>query len=237
MRPPLLACLGLPFLALALLAGPTAAASRPVVVELFTSQSCSSCPPAEALLKELAAERADLLPLAFHVTYWNHLDWRDTVSLPAATERQKAYAAQFGGDSVFTPQVVVDGRRSIVGSRRDAVGNAIVEARGEAREAATLDLTRNGDALVVRVGAGSGAGRLLLVGFDHEHRTKVARGENAGREITQANVVRSIRSVGEWTGTAKSWSEPVPLGADAALLLQASDGRILGAARLAKAGS
>lgn len=226
----------LSLLGLTLLVVPASAAPRPVVVELFTSQSCSSCPPAEALLTDFARGRADLLPLAFHVTYWNHLNWRDTVSLPAATERQNAYAAQLG-EGTFTPQMVVDGQRSVVGSRADEVAAAITKARSEVRDAAAIGLVRNGGSVVVTVGAGDGRGRLVLVGFDAEHRTKVTSGENAGRDLTQSNVVRSVRTIGDWTGTAKTFSEPAPPGADAAVILQAADGRILGAARLAKAGS
>lgn len=214
------------------------AAERPVVVELFTSQSCSSCPPAEEVLTELSRGRPDLLPLGYHVTYWNRLNWRDTYSLPAATERQNEYAAQFGGDSVFTPQLVVDGRRSVVGSQRGDVAAAIEQARAQARNAADLGLAREGGNVIVTVGPGSGAGRLLLVGFDRgEHRTSVKSGENAGRELTQSNIVRSIRTLGQWTGSAQRFSEPAPLGADAAVILQAPDGRILGAARLARAAS
>lgn len=231
MRLPLLALIGLTFLA-----PPAFAASRPVVVELFTSQSCSSCPPAEALLTALARERTDLLPLAFHVTYWNRLNWRDTLSLPAATERQNAYAAQLG-EGVFTPQMVVDGHRSVVGSQAGEVAAAIAKARSEIRDATAIDLVRRGDTMVVTVGAGAGRGRLVLVGFDAEHRTRVTSGENAGRDLTQSNVVRSVRAIGDWTGAARTFSEPVPAGADAAVILQADDGRILGAVRLAKAGS
>ena len=231
MRLPLLALIGL-----TLVAGPASAASRPVVVELFTSQSCSSCPPAEALLTELARGRTDLLPLAFHVTYWNRLNWRDTVSLPAATERQSAYAAQLGEGS-FTPQIVVDGQRSVVGSHTSEVTTAIAQARSEIRDTTSIDLVRNGDAVRVTVGRGSGRGRLVLVGFDAQHRTKVTSGENAGRDLTQSNVVRSVRTIGDWNGTAATFSAPVPAGADAAVILQAEDGRIFGAARLARAGS
>lgn len=232
MRHPVLAVLGMTLLAVS----PASARTRPVVVELFTSQSCSSCPPAEELLGELAREPGDLLPLAFHVTYWNRLNWRDTVSLPAATDRQNAYAARLG-EGVFTPQMVIDGRRSVVGSQRDEVASAIARARGERGDAAEIGLIRQGAGLRVTVGKGGGAGRLLLVGFDREHRTAVIRGENAGRTIVQANVVREIRPIGEWTGSARSLSEPAPAGADAAVILQAPDGRILGAARLDDVGS
>jgi hypothetical protein len=211
-------------------ASPAAAAERPVVVELFTSQSCSSCPPAEALLGELADKPGDLLPLAFHVTYWNRLDWRDTFSLPAATERQQAYAERLGEGS-FTPQIVVDGRRSVVGSRRGEVSAAIGQARGAASAALPVSLARAGGNLVVRLGAGSGAADILLVGFDARHETRVARGENAGRTIVQANVVRSVRSLGRWDGSARTLSEPWPAGREAAVIVQAADGRILGAGR------
>jgi hypothetical protein len=219
-------------------AGAAQAAERPVVLELFTSQSCSSCPPAEALLTELSRGRPDILALGYHVTYWNRLNWRDTFSLPEATERQNAYAAQLGGDSVFTPQLVVDGRRSVVGSEREAVAAAIAQARGQTGTATDLRLAREGGKLVVTVGEGTGGGRLVLVGFDPgEHRTAVRSGENAGRALVQSNIVRSVRTLGTWTGAAQRLSEPAPAGADAAILLQAPDGRILAAARLAGAAS
>ncbi|MGU3539151.1 DUF1223 domain-containing protein [Methylobacterium sp. A54F] len=210
----------------------TGASARPVVVELFTSQGCSSCPPAEALLGEMAG-RSDLLPLGFHVTYWNRLGWRDTASFEGATERQAAYARRLG-DGNFTPQLVVDGRHSLVGSRRAEAEAALARARAEARaEAATVALTRQDGRVGIRIGAGRGPAEILLVGFDRSVRTAVARGENGGRTIAQANVVRSLRSLGTWAGAALALSEPVPAGEDLAVILQAPDGRILGAERLA----
>ena len=207
------------------------AAQRPVVLELFTSQSCSSCPPAEALLGDYAAAGADVLPLAFHVTYWNHLSWRDAFSLRAATERQAAHGGRLG-ESSFTPQLVVDGRRSVVGSQREAVAEAVARARDEARTVAPVSLARDGDRLVVAIGPGAGAGRITLVGFDRAHTTAVARGENAGRTLVQANVVRSVTQIGRWGGAAQRLSVPAPAGTDAAILVEGEDGRILGAARL-----
>src|ERR1700749_4017435 len=100
------------------------AAERPVVVELFTSQGCSSCPPANAYLNELSRNRRDILPLAFHVTYWDRLGWKDPFSLEAATARQDVYGHRFG-DGSYTPEMVVDGGVGLVGSRRDEVNAAI----------------------------------------------------------------------------------------------------------------
>lgn len=209
---------------------PITAAERPVVVELFTSQSCSSCPPAEALIGRLAREGADVLPLAFHVTYWNHLDWRDPYSLPAATDRQGDYAARLG-ESSYTPQAVVDGQAALIGSDEAGLRAAIARARATG-SSLPVTLVRDGSRLTARIGAGSGAGRVLLIGFDPSHTSRVLRGENGGRTITQANVVRSIQDLGPWSGSAATFAAAAPPGETAALLLQATDGRILGAARL-----
>lgn len=217
-------------LVLSILLGVAPASARPIVVELFTSQSCSSCPPAEALLGDLAREGGDILPLAYHVTYWNHLDWRDTYSLPAATQRQHAYAGRLGG-GVYTPEAVIDGRTGLVGSQAASVRAAIAAARAGAGAASVpVSLSRDGG-LSVRLGAGAGSGTVTLVGFDPRHVTSVARGENAGRTITQANVVRSVAEIGRWTGAAKVLTVPWPAGEAAAVIVQDEDGRIIGAAR------
>ena len=218
-------------LTLLLAVSPAGAAERPVVVELFTSQSCSSCPPAEALLGELAREGAGVLPLAFHVTYWNHLNWHDAYSLPAATARQEAYAARLG-ESVYTPEAVIDGRTGLVGSETQTVRAAIAAARDRAGEPVPIALSREGGGLVVRLGLGAGSGVVTLVGFDRSRTTRVTRGENAGRTIAQANVVRSLSEVGRWSGAEQTLSLPWPEGEAAAVLVQGADGRVLGAARI-----
>ncbi|MGJ5001554.1 DUF1223 domain-containing protein [Bradyrhizobium sp. HKCCYLRH2060] len=211
---------------------PSAAATdRPVVIELFTSQGCSSCPPANAYLNEMVRQRRDVLPLAFHVTYWDRLGWKDPFSLPAATDRQARYGSRFG-DGSYTPEIVVDGTTSHVGSNRAEVGPAIDRARGASATAAPLKLARNGDKLTVEVGGGEGRGRLLLVGFDHRHETSIRRGENGGRTLEELNVVRSVRPLADWSGSALRLTEPMPEGEDAAVILEAADGRIVGAARL-----
>jgi hypothetical protein len=208
------------------------AAERPVVVELFTSQGCSSCPPANAYLNEMAHGRRDVLPLAFHVTYWDRLGWKDPFSLEEATARQDRYGHHFG-DGSYTPEMVVDGASSHVGSDREEVGSAIEAAKRESRTAAAVGIAKSGDQLTIDVGGGSGNAKILLIGFDHEHETAIRRGENNGRTLQEANVVRSIRAVGDWQGAPLRVSEKFPDGQDAAVILQAPDGRIVGAARLA----
>lgn len=205
--------------------------SRPIVVELFTSQSCSSCPPADVLLTELAQRRNDVLPLSFHVTYWNNLGWRDPFSFPAATERQRAYAARVGDQSVYTPQMVVDGTQSFVGSSRNEAEAAIRRAKAGQIMAVPLHLEHQGEDLMIAVGAGAGPGAVLLVGFDPEHSTAVGGGENGGRRLQESNVVRSIQTIGQWTGKPLQLQQPLPAGAQFAVLLQAPDGRIIGATR------
>jgi hypothetical protein len=222
----LLACL----IALsALPAWPGAAAERPVVVELFTSQGCSSCPPADALLSTLA-DRPGVLALAFHVDYWNRLGWVDPFSGAWATARQNAYAAQWGADQIYTPQAVIDGATDAVGSDRSALETAITAAKTDPSVPVTI--TAAADALQVTVDGSAPAGSVLwLVGFDDRHETQVRRGENAGHMLVDRNVVRSLTRLDGWTpGSALAATRPV--GDRAAVLLQAADGHILGAARL-----
>ncbi|KGM33874.1 DUF1223 domain-containing protein [Inquilinus limosus] len=215
--------------ATALAAAPALAAERPVVVELFTSQGCSSCPPADALLSTLA-DRPEVLALAFHVDYWNRLGWTDPFSGPWATARQTAYAAQLGSDQVYTPQAVIDGRGDVVGSDRAAMEAAIAAARTD--PSVPVQLTASGTGLQVAVDPAAPADAVLwLVGFDDRHDTPVRRGENAGRTLVDRNVVRSLTRLDGWMpgGTVAAAR---PEGDRTAVLLQAADGRILGAARL-----
>ena len=214
-----------------LLPGAAVAGEHLVVVELFTSQGCSSCPPANAFLNDLARDRRDVLPLAFHVTYWDRLGWKDPFSLDAATVRQDHYGHRFG-DGSYTPEIVVDGATSHVGSYRSEVGSAIEAAKRQSETAATVKVTRDSDRLSIEVGSGNGNGKLLLIGFDHNHQTSVRRGENSGRTLEEANVVRSIRTVGDWQGKPLHISEQLPEGQDVAVILEAPGGRIVGASRL-----
>ena len=218
---------------LALAAGLAAnahAQESPVVVELFTSQGCSSCPPADAFLTELARKHQNVLPLAFHVTYWNYLGWKDPFSLDAATNRQREYARYLGADGIYTPQMVVDGKTGFVGSDRPQ-GLTIIA--GAPRKSIPISVTRDGDTLVIAVGAGAGQAKVLLVGFDPTHQTPVGRCENSGRTLTESNIVRSFTPVGTWTGSAVALRQTATAGETFAVLLQTDDGRIIGAARLA----
>ncbi len=207
------------------------ASERPVVVELFTSQGCSSCPPANAFLNEMSKGRADVLPLAFHVTYWDRLGWKDPFSFDAATVRQDRYGHRFG-DGSYTPEMVVDGSVGLVGSDRDEVNAAITRAKRDQRDAPDVSIGKNGQNVAIRIGSGNGSGRVLLVGFDHEHTTTIGRGENGGRTLAESNIVRSIRSVGEWSGKPIEINERFPDGQDVAVLVESTDGKIVGAGRL-----
>jgi hypothetical protein len=218
----------LAFAALAFFAPAAVAETRPIVLELFTSQGCSSCPPADALLAELAT-RPNVLALGFHVDYWDRLGWKDPLSVPGSTERQRAYARQFGTGEIYTPQMVVDGGREMVGSRRDAILAAIDEARPEA--VAPIVFAQGGRS--VSIGQGKGNGRILMVSFVRKRTNAVARGENAGRTAIDVNGVKEFRQLGDWAGSAVSFDIESP-GANegVAVLVQAPDGRILGAASL-----
>ena len=209
-------------------AGADDATRRPVVAELFTSEGCSSCPPAEALLTELARRSPGVLALAFHVTYWDTLGWPDRFALPAATQRQRGYATRLHLDTVYTPQLIVDGATDVVGSDRAAVA-AAVAAAARPRPAVPVTLLRVAGGVRFVAGSGAGSGELVLVGFDSRHATTVARGENAGRTLEESNVVRSVVSLGSWTGSAVERTAAIPPGEHLAGLVQAADGRILGA--------
>jgi hypothetical protein len=204
-------------------------AERPVVVELFTSEGCSSCPPADRYLTELSG-RHDILPLAFHVTYWNDLGWRDPYSLEAATQRQAAYGTRFGNGS-FTPEMVVDGRKGFVGSDQVTASQAIAAAKRSDTEAATIAVFSKNGKISIEIGHGAGRAEVVLIGFDPLHRTAIGRGENGGRTLTESNIVRSIRQIGDWNGAPISFHVQAPSGQQAAVLLEAPDGSIVGAAR------
>ena len=217
---------------LALMSSPATADTRPVVVELFTSQSCSSCPPADALLGELARRR-DVVALGFHISYWDGPGWKDPFSSQSSTDRQRAYARLFRLAQVYTPQMIVDGAREMVGSNRDQVLAALRDARPETIAPVTFAADRRS----VAIGAGDGRGNVLLVRFAEKRTTRVAGGENARRTLQDANGVEMLTAFGSWNGSALSFAiEPPADGEGLAVLVQAPDGRMLGVATLLGSG-
>ncbi len=204
--PGLLLALGIGFAVVA--AGPARAElpSDPnlVVVELFTSQGCSSCPPADAFLGELA-KRSDVLALSLHVDYWNYIGWSDPFSSPAMTARQRAYSRSLGHRYVFTPQMVIDGRFQEVGSKTAKVERSIARAKRQAPSKLRIKIVSKGAGkTVVRIPASksSTTATVWLVGFDNKHTTPITSGENSGRTISYYHVVRAIRPIGTWGGNA-----------------------------------
>jgi hypothetical protein len=199
-----------------------------VVLELFTSQGCSSCPPAEAFLGELVRQPG-IIGLAWHVDYWNSLGWTDPYARHAWTDRQKAYAEHLGSE-VFTPALVVNGSAMLVGSDRDAVRRAIGEAT-QPPLAATLRRTATGSEAEIDAPAGSLTG--LLVTYDSEVATQVGAGENQGRRLVEYRVVRDVVRL---AGLAPRLTlPPIPENRGAVLLVQDTAWHVVGAAELAPA--
>ena len=209
--------------------------SRPLtVVELFTSQGCSSCPPADAHLGELTEEE-DLLALSFHVDYWDNLGWKDPYSSADNTRRQRTYARFMDLRYVYTPQMVIQGTLQATGSDRETIQDQIGDARKLPR--IDVELTRNDKALQITLGKISPPVKadVFMVVFDKEHTTKVKRGENRGETITNRNVVRTLKRIGSWRGNAANLSTTLDENGDAcAVIVQSRDsGTILGAATVA----
>jgi hypothetical protein len=202
------------------------------VVELFTSQGCSSCPPANANLAALAASRRDVVPLSFGVTYWDHLGWKDSFASPAFTRRQRAYAAALGHDNVWTPQVVINGKLDVVGGSAAQVDAAI--ARAGPVGGASLAV----DAGSVTIAAGrhrTAPADIWLVRYDPRTlQVPIRAGENNGRTLPHRNVVRSLVRLGGWTGEAQRLALPASVaGLRSVILVQsAGAGPILGVARV-----
>jgi hypothetical protein len=179
----------------------------PVVIELYTSQGCSSCPPADEFLGELA-QRRDVLALAFHVDYWNYIGWQDPFSSAAATARQQEYGRFLDLRAVYTPQMVIDGTTHEVGSDRGAVASAIKSAARTQKVPVTLLNDENGFRVHIGEGEPGTHARVWLVEFRPEAQTEVMRGENAGKMLVEYNIVESWRAIGNWDGTATEIALP-----------------------------
>ncbi|MBV1705740.1 MAG: DUF1223 domain-containing protein [Hyphomicrobiales bacterium] len=204
------------------------------VVEMFTSQGCSSCPPADRFLTGLSASR-DVIALSFPVDYWNYIGWKDTFSQPEFTARQKAYARARHDDNVFTPQAVVDGVGQTVGSNAGAVHNLLTGERGkDGALCVPTTLARQSDGLKVTLAAATcaapGAADVWLLKLRERATVKIGRGENAGRTLTYSNIVLSMRNIGQWNGGAQTINVDAANG-DYVVLVQKGHGAILGAAQ------
>jgi len=210
------------------------AAAQPVVVELFTSQGCSSCPPADALLGELA-RRPGVIALAYHVDYWDDLGWKDRYSMPEATQRQKGYVRRLSRSGAFTPQVVVSGDTSLIGSNRAAVEQALA---GD-RDALAIALSKVGSNLQIQfTEAWRESMDVYLVSYLAQATDKIERGENARRTLQHFNVVRSFKRDAHGSGKPQRMTAPIatlPRDATsvAVILQRKNQGAIAGAAKLA----
>ena len=200
--------------------------AAPVVLELFTSQGCSSCPPADALLGRLS-QQPGVIALAWHVDYWNYLGWSDRFAIRQATERQKAYARQLGAE-VFTPALVVNGAKVVIGSQRGAVEGGI---RAASPLPVPVTTSSSADGLAFVTGTAAGRLRPVIVAYDPERATDVGAGENSGATLREYHIVRSVDTLDEWDGSPRQMliRPPAP-GHGLVILLQAPDLRIAGAA-------
>ncbi|MFG1276847.1 DUF1223 domain-containing protein [Xanthobacter autotrophicus] len=195
-------------LLLALAASPALGQSQPkTVVELFTSQGCASCPPADALLTEIAKD-PNVLALTLAVDYWDYVGWKDTLALHGHSLRQKAYADQRPDRKVFTPQVVVDGTLSAKGSDRAALQRALFAARSNGGLTVPVSVTRDGDAVEITLPESKAAAEgtdLWLCPVMRSQTVAIGRGENGGRNVTYSNVVRGWIRVASWQGDARRY--------------------------------
>jgi hypothetical protein len=188
-------------LALIGIAQPLSAGDRPVVVELYTSQGCSSCPPADDLLAKLSLQE-NVIALALHVDYWDYLGWKDDFGSAAYSSRQRAYAKAASKRTVYTPQIVVQGTSHAVGNRANDVAS-LVARHGNQDNVVDLVLTRKGNKLTISATAKSGSvGRstIQLVRYNPEQSVKIRGGELAGHHLNYTNIVTEWHSLSQWSG-------------------------------------
>jgi hypothetical protein len=208
----------------------------PSVVELYTSQGCSSCPPADRVLGELSM-MPNVIALAFHVDYWDNIGWRDHYSIPNAVERQHRYVQSLGLSSAFTPQAIVDGRSSFVGSDKRQILDALADPVGE-----TVPVSIEVSDGMLIVGVPERQDRknyqVFVAAYLPQATTPVGRGENTGRTLQEFNIVRQFRSIGTWNGHSAVFratvdSFPADASRVAVLLQRDGQGPIAGSAAIA----
>ncbi len=236
----ILAKRALRLVAAAVVLAATPVAAGPVVVELYTSQGCNTCPPADKLLGELK-RRDDVLALSIHVNYWDYLGWTDPFATQVGTDRQRDYARPLRQRFVYTPQMVIDGRVHVAGHRRAEVESLIAAAQARHGTDLALSFTEDADGgMTVSIPASDfrGEADVIMALYDDAHETPIRRGENAGRTLTYSNVVRELVSIGTYRGEAIVLELPMRGDRDAArdgcaiLVQEAGLGPILGAAMI-----
>ena len=212
-----------------------AAQDNLVVVELYTSQGCSSCPPADALVAELAGQE-DVIALALHVDYWDYIGWKDSFANPAFTERQRSYARAAGHSTIYTPQMIVQGRDHIIGYKPMQLAS-LIQTHKENGAAVDVSLVRSGNSLSITAPALPRRTKdmvVQLVRYTPSETVAIRRGENAGKTITYSNIVREWRVLGKWNGARPLQMSAEVKGDDpvVVILQMERNGPIMAAARL-----
>ncbi|RXT17038.1 hypothetical protein B5P46_30400 [Rhizobium leguminosarum] len=200
----------IPLIAGVVLSGPLQAedGTPKGVVELFTSQGCSSCPPADAAFRKLV-NQGDVIALAYHVDYWNYLGWADTLSSKENTERQYGYAKTMGRSNVYTPQAIVNGRDHLAGADLNGINSKIDTYSSEGNGLTVpISAAMRGDELEIKIGAGQGKANVVMVYFDKEKTIDVEKGENSGQKLSYLHSVTNVETVGMWDGKATSLTLP-----------------------------
>jgi hypothetical protein len=193
--------------------GTVAQEARPArgVVELFTSQGCSSCPPADKALETLARE-GEVVALSYHVDYWNYLGWADTLASKDNTDRQYAYARMFGRSGVYTPQAVLNGREHMNGANLDAIRGRIGDMANEGKGLSVpVDVDIRNDELRIRVGAGTGKANIVIAYFEKQRTIDIETGENTGKSIDYWHAVTNMETIGMWEGKETNLVLPAAL--------------------------
>ena len=212
--------------------GAVHAQSQPVVIELFTSQGCSSCPPADALMHKLAT-RSDVIALSMHVDYWDYIGWKDEFARPENTARQKAYAHAGGRRSIYTPQMIIAGEDSVVGTHPMDVADLIAKHSAKKSDVA-LSAKRNGGKIVIAATSRrAGKYDVKLVTYANKRTSAIKRGENAGKTITYVNVVSDFKVIKSWDGRKPlAIAAQLRKGPAVVLIQSANHGPIVAAAQV-----
>jgi hypothetical protein len=214
--------------------------ARPIVVELYTSQGCSSCPPADALMAELA-KRPDVIALSFNVDYWDYAGWKDNLARPEFGQRARAYVDRLKLQSPYTPQMIVDGVADVVGNNRAKVAGAVSKRESAQKAMVPVTIAASNGKIGITIGAAAATGpaKILVLRTQSAVTVDIGKGENKGKKITYTNSVRRVMDAGDWTGAQLTLSLPMrepdatqPSDGVTVLVQQGPGGPILGAAQL-----